>query len=209
MEDLLTVYSWPYNPQKPVVGFDETSKQLLADARPGMPARPGHLAKRDYEYQRRGTRNIFMMVEPKGNKRYVRVTAHRRKPDFAYCMKWLVEEIYPESDMVLVVLDNLNTHFPSSLYETFNRKQADKILDRLEFHYTPKHASWLNVAEIEIGILNRQCLNRRIESEELLLGEAKAWEVERNRKGIGIKWKFSVSDAKRVFPALYPSELSG
>lgn len=209
MEDILTVYSWPYNPQEPVVGFDETSKQLLADARMGIPARAGHLAKRDYEYKRKGTRNIFMIVEPKGGKRYVQVTPHRKKPDFAECMRRLVEDLYAEADKTHVVLDNLNTHFPSSLYETFNRKHAQRILDKLAFHHTPKHASWLNVAEIEIGVLGAQCIGRRIETEQALIQEIEAWEQERNQKGIGINWDFSIEDAKNVFPSLYPSKLNG
>lgn len=206
MEDILTVYSWPYNPKAPVIGFDETSRQLLADARPRIPSRPGHLAKRDYEYKRHGTRNIFMTVEPKGNKRHVQVTKHRKKPDFAHCMKWLAEDVYVTADILHVVLDNLNTHFASSLYETFDRKQANRILDRLQFHYTPKHASWLNVAEIEISILSQQCLDRRIASEELMAREIKMWEQERNAKEIGIEWTFTLEDARNVFPTLYPSK---
>ena len=162
MEDVLELYAEPYDPQRPVVCFDETSTQLLADARPPIPAAPGQPRREDYEYRRQGTCNLFLACEPLAGWRQVAVTERRTMQDFAQQMRWLVDEAYPEADLVRVVLDNLNTHRIASLYETFLAAEARRIAKRLEFHYTPKHGSWLNMAEIEFSVLSRSCLGQRL-----------------------------------------------
>ena len=162
MEDVLDLYAEPYDPQRPVVCFDETSTQLLAETRPSLPPRPGLPLRQDYEYRREGTRNLFLACEPLAGWRQVAVTQRRTMQDFAQQMRWLVDEAYPEVEVVRVVLDNLNTHRPASLYETFPAAEARRIARRLEFHYTPKHGSWLNMAEIEFSVLSRSCLRQRL-----------------------------------------------
>lgn len=204
MEDVLDLYEQPYDPKQPVVCFDEKPVQLLAETRVPRPAAPGRPALYDYEYERKGTANIFMAVEPLGAWRQVSVTERRTKQDFAKQMQRLVAH-YPEAERIRVVLDNLNTHKPASLYEAFPAPEARRLLQRLEFHYTPKHGSWLNMAEIEISVLSRQCLRRRIAETGALGQEAAAWEEARNRAGITTKWRFTVNDARHHLGHLYPA----
>lgn len=200
MEDVLALYEKPYNPREPVICFDEKSKQLLRHIRLMVPPEPGRLRRYDYEYKRNGTRNIFIAVEPKGGYREATVTNRRTKQDFAYEMKRIAKlPRYGIAKKIHIVLDNLNVHFEKSLSETFGEKQAQTIMSRIQFHYTPKHASWLNMAEIEIGILNRQCIRGRIPTEETLRKKIGAWQAERNRKGATINWKFNAGDARNVF----------
>jgi hypothetical protein len=205
MEDVLDLYEEPYDPQRPVVCFDETSKQLVAETRVGVPARPGQVARYDYEYQRNGTRNLFLFLEPQRGWRHVAVTERRTMEDFAHQMQWLVDEAYPETEVVRLVLDNLNTHRPASLYETFPPAEARRILKRLEFHYTPKHGSWLNMAEMELSVFSRECLDRRIPDEATLKGEIQALEAERNNTHARVNWRFTAQDARIKLSHLYPS----
>ena len=179
MEDVLDLYGEPYDPKRPVVNFDETSKQLVAEKKAPIPAKPGRRERFDYEYKRNGTRNLFMFCEPLAGWRHVEVTERRTMVDFAHQMKWLVDEAYPEAEKIRVVLDNLNIHRPASLYQAFEPGEARRVLKRLEFHYTPKHGSWLNMAEIEFGVFSRQCLARRIAGEETLKREIAALEKQR------------------------------
>lgn len=192
MYALIELYHQPYNPKQPVLCFDEKSKQLLSSSRLAI---EGKVKKVDYEYVRHGTRNIFLSVEPIAGKRDVKVTKTRKKPDFSHYIKDLIEKKYANADLVHIVLDNLNTHFAKSFYETFGKEEAERILSKIQFHYTPKHASWLNMAEIEIGIMDRQCLNSRISSEKLLKSELLAWQNARNLAEAKIVWKFSRQDA--------------
>ncbi len=205
MEDVLEVYAEPYDPNRPKVNFDETSKQLIKETRQPLPAQPGHPPRFDYEYERNGTRNLLLFVEPQTGRRHVHVTEQRTKLDFAYEMQWLVDQGYPEATVIRVVLDNLNTHKPASLYEAFPPAEARRIARKLEFHYTPKHGSWLNMAEIELGVLQQQCLDRRIPDEETLKHEIAAWEKQRNAERATIDWRFSVTDAREKLKRLYPS----
>jgi transposase len=204
MEDVLDLYEQVYDAQRPVVCFDEKPIQLLAETRLLRPERPGQRRRFDYEYERRGTANIFLAVEPLGGWRQVSVTEHRTKLDFAVQMQALVDRHYPEAQRIRVVMDNLNTHKPASLYEAFAPAEARRLLRRLEFHYTPKHASWLNMAEIELGVLSSQCLNRRIADPKTLAQETSAWQDRRNRDGTTVKWRFTVQNARTTLPHLYP-----
>ena len=205
MEDVLSLYAEPYDPKRPKVCFDETSRQLLADTKQPLPARPGTPRRVDYEYKREGTRNLFLFCEWQAGWRHVEVTQQRTKLDFAHQMKWLVDERYPEAEIIRVVLDNLNTHGPGSLYEAFEPAEARRLVEKLKFHYTPKHGSWLNMAEIELSILQRQCLKRRIASEEMLKHEVAAWERQRNKTKETIDWRFSITDAREKLERLYPT----
>jgi hypothetical protein len=207
MEDVLDLYAEPYDPKRPKVNFDESSKQLLADTRASLPAQAGHPRRYDYTYEREGTRNLFVFCEPQAGWRHIAVTVHRTKVDFAQQMQWLVDERYPEAEVIRVVLDNLNTHKPASLYEAFAPAEARRLAKKLEFHYTPKHGSWLNMAEIELSILARQCLDRRIADEASLKQEVQAYQVRRNAERATINWQFSVSDARHKLYRLYPSPL--
>jgi len=198
MEDVLNLYEKPYNFAEPVICVDEKSKQLLQDKQKPVKARKGKLRRADYEYRRNGTRNIFLSVEPKAGQRQLKVTRHRKKPDFAQFIKELSKK-YSRTEKIHIVVDNLNTHFEKSFYETFSQTEADNILKKIEFHYTPKHASWLNMAEIELSIVGRQCLNRRIPTEEKLKQEIKYWQKYRNDKKLTIQWKFTVKDARKKF----------
>lgn len=207
MEDVVALYAAPYDPKRPKVNFDETSRQLLADKQAPQAAAPGQPARYDYEYERKGTRNLFLHCEPQAGWRHVEVTEHRKKHDFAQQMKWLVDERYPEAEVIRVVLDNLNTHGPGSLYEAFEPAEARRLVAKLEFHYTPKHGSWLNMAEIELSILQRQCLKRRIADEATLKREVAAWEKQRNKEQATIDWRFSITDAREKLKRLYPSNL--
>jgi hypothetical protein len=205
MEDVLDLYIEPYDPKRPKVNFDETSKQLIRETREPLPAAPGRAARYDYEYERNGTRNLFMCVEPQAGWRHITVTERRTMQDFAHQMQWLVDEEYPEASVIRVVLDNLNTHKPASLYETFAPAEARRLLKKLEFHYTPKHGSWLNMAEIELSILSRQCLDRRIPDDATLRREITAYEDTRNAANATITWRFTTMDAREKLHRLYPS----
>ena len=204
MEDVLDLYAEPYDSQRPVVCFDETSTQLLAETRAPMPPRPGRPQRQDYEYRREGTRNLFLTCEPLAGWRQVAVTQRRTMQDFAHQMRWLVDEAYPEVPVVRVVLDNLNTHRTASLYETFPAAEARQIARRLEFHYTPKHGSWLNMAEIEFSVLSRSCLRQRLPDEETLGREVQALVRERNAAQAVINWRFNTQNARTKLHRLYP-----
>jgi hypothetical protein len=205
MEDVLEVYAEPYDPRRPKVNFDETNKQLIKETRVPLPAQPGQPQRFDYEYERNGTRNLFLCVEPQAGRRHVHVTEQRTKLDFAYEMQWLVDECYPDADVIRLVLDNLNTHKTASLYEAFEPAEARRIARKLELHYTPKHGSWLNMAEIELSVLQQQCLDRRIPNARTLKRAIAAWEHQRNTEQATIDWRFSVSDARHKLERLYPS----
>jgi hypothetical protein len=208
MEHVLGLYQQPYNPKRPMVCFDEKSVQLLADKREPILMKPRHSKRQDYEYKRNGTRNVFIFVEPKAGHRHVLVTARRTKMHFANAMRYLVDHLYPNAECVDVVMDNLNTHHYHSLVEFFGKAEADRIMARLCFHYTPPHGSWLNMAEIEIGVLNNQCLDRRIPDEMTLTTEIIAWEERRNAARATIHWSFTVDDARIVFKEHYPTSLA-
>lgn len=195
MYGLLDLYALGYDRRFPVVCLDEKSKQLLLDLRGTMGPKPGSPARYDYEYRRNGTRNIFVAVEPLAGKRTVKVTPTRKKSDFACFVRELVDGGYPQAEKIRLVLDNLNTHFPSSFYETFPKREADRILDRIEFYYTPKHGSWLNMAEIEINMMDRECLARRIGEAEKLENEIACWSRKRNEARKKIQWSFTRQDA--------------
>lgn len=205
MEDVLDLYEEPYDPRRPKVNVDETSKQLIREKREPLPAEPGRPTRYDYEYERNGTRNLFMFTEPQAGWRHIAVTAHRTMLDFAEQMRWLVDVQYPEAEVIRVILDNLNTHKPASLYEAFAPAEARRLLKKLEFHHTPKHGSWLNMAEIELSILQRQCLDRRIPDEATLQREVTAYEETRNAAQATIVWRFTTTDAREKLHRLYPS----
>jgi len=205
MEDILDLYHQAYDPRYPLVCFDETSKQLIAHKRLPQSAQPGQVARYDYEYKRNGVRNLFLFFEPLQGWRHVKVTHRRTKQDWAYCMPQLVDEFYPQAVKVRVVQDQLNTHNPAALYEVFAPAEAKRILDRLEFHYTPVHASWLNMAEIEFSVLSRQCLDRRIAEADTLCREVAAWETDRNERQVSVDWQFTTADARIKLKRLYPS----
>lgn len=205
MEDVLEVYHRPHDPARPVVCMDECSKQLIAEVRDPLPPRPGDVAKYDSEYERRGTANIFMAVEPLAGKRTVQVTDQRTRIDWALFIRHLLLTVYPEVAVVVLVMDNLNTHGIASLYEAFDPATARALAERLEIHYTPKHGSWLNMAEIELGILVRQCLKRRIPAMDILQHETATWAAARNRRVPTIKWRFTTADARIKLHRLYPS----
>lgn len=207
MEDVLDLYEEAYDPKRPKVCFDETSKQLIGEKRSPLPPQAGQPRRYDYEYSRNGTRNLFMFCEPQAGWRHIEVTERRTMQDFARQMQWLVDVAYPEAELIRVILDNLNTHKPASLYETFSPAEARRILKRLVFHYTPKHGSWLNAAEIELGVLSRQCLSGRTPDEQTLKREVAAYEQRRNEARATINWRFTSSDARRKLKRLYPSLL--
>jgi len=205
MEDVLEVYKRPYDPERPVVCLDETSKQLVGEVADPVPVSPGEPARYDYEYVRNGVANIFMIFEPLAGQRNVEVTERRTRKDYAECLRQLSEEVYPEAEVIVLVQDNLNTHSPASLYEAFEPAEAKRIADRFEFHYTPKHGSWLNMAEIELGILGRQCLSRRIDNAAELCRETAAWERARDSATVTVNWQFRTEDARIKLKKLYPS----
>jgi transposase len=206
MEDVLELYEEPYDPKKPTVCFDELPYQMVAEKRTPLPRKPGRPQRYDYEYERKGMVNLFAFFEPKGGWRHLDVTERRTAVDFAEQMRKLVDEHYPQAEKVRVVLDNLNTHTPASLYKAFEAEEARRILRRLEFHYTPKHASWLNMVEIELSVLSRQCLERRIPDAERLGKEIGAWEQQRNEGGLTVRWRFTASDAREKLARLYPAQ---
>lgn len=199
MFDVLALYAQPYDPCRPKVCFDEKSKELHAEKRNPIPMRPGQPMKQDYEYRRNGTRNLFMFVEPQAGFRHVLITRRRTKLDFAFAMRYLVDVLYPDAEWIDVVLDQLNTHNAVTLIEIFGKVEADRILSRVRFHHTPAHASWLNMAEIEIGILENQCLDRRIPDEFSLGKETVAWETHRNDQKATIQWSFTREKAEKTF----------
>jgi hypothetical protein len=207
MEHILTLYHQPYDPQRPMICFDEQTRQLLKHTRPPIPVRAGHPRREDHEYKRNSTRNIFIFAEPKAGQRHTLVTRRRTKQDFAYAMRYLVDGLYPAAACIDVVLDNLNTHTYLALVETFGKPEADRIWQRLCFHYTPTHGSWLNMAEIELSVLTKQCLSRRLSDEWTLNLELIAWENAANTSHRQIHWSFTVEDARHVFAQYYPSSL--
>jgi hypothetical protein len=208
MEDVLEVYHRPYDPKRPQVCMDETNKTLRADAREPLPMAPGRPARQDYEYVRNGSANLFLWFEPLAGKRKVQVTERRTKQDWAKAVQELVDVHYPDAEKVVLVLDNLNTHTLGSLYETFPPEDARRVAERLEIHYTPKHGSWLNMAEIELSLLARECLDRRVPDRETLHRETAAWEAHRNGRAAKMTWRFTTADARIRLHHLYPTLLS-
>ena len=204
MEDVLDVYAQPLDPKRPIVCFDERPIQLIADTKIPTPVKPGQKKRIDYEYERMGYCNLFIFLEPHQGWRHIEVTDRRTAIDFAYCMKDLVDIYYPDAELIKVVMDNLNTHTPASLYKVFKPQEARRILNKLEFHYTPKHGSWLNMAEIELSILSRQCLNRRIPTQEIIKEEIAAWEKVRNQEKATVSWQFTTENARVKLSKLYP-----
>ena len=205
MEDVLEVYHRQYRDNEVLVCLDETSKQQVKETRLGRPPRPGAAGSYDYEYERNGVSNLFMLFAPLEGWRRVEVTERRTRLDWAEVVRKLVDEDYADRERIVLVMDNLNTHHPSSLYEAFEPAEARRIAERLEIHYTPKHGSWLNMAEIEIGVMTRQCLDRRIPDRSVLRREAAAWQAQRNRDGIRVDWRFTTADARIKLKSLYPS----
>jgi transposase len=204
MEDVLEVYQRPYDPEQPVVCFDEQSRQLTKETRRAIPAAPGRPARVDYEYERNGTANLFMIFEPLAGKRRVKVTDRRTALDFAEVVRELVDS-YPTAEKIVLVMDNLNTHKMASLYEAFVPDEARRLVERLEVHYTPKHGSWLNMAETELSVMTKQCLRRRIPDKPTLVGEVAAWETSRNTARCRIDWRFTTANARIKLKRLYPS----
>jgi hypothetical protein len=205
MEDVLEVYQRPYDEHRPVVCLDEQSKQLVKQTRTPIPAQPGQLAKEDYEYERNGTANLFMMFEPLVGWRHVKVTERRTKIDFAEVIKELIDEHYSYAEKIVLVMDNLNTHKVASLYEAFSPTEARRLVEKLEIHYTPKHGSWLDMAETELSTLTRQCLDRRIPDRLTLAREVSAWEISRNEAEATVDWQFTTKDARVKLKRLYPT----
>lgn len=205
MEDILSVYMRPYNEEYPVITMDEICKQLVKETRKPLPMKPGEPEGYDFEYEREGVRNLFLACEPLKGRRYVKVTEHRTKRDWAFFIREIVDVQYPNAKKVVLIMDNLNTHVPYALYEAFHPEEARCIIDRLEIHYTPKHGSWLNMAEIELSVLSGQCLDRRIGSEEELIREVASWQEKRNSKEVKINWQFTTQDARIKLKRLYPS----
>lgn len=205
MEDVLSVYQRPVSESQPLVCIDETSKQHVKETRLPLPCRAGDVEKYDYEYERNGVSNLFMVSAPLIGWRHVKVTDRHTAHDWALLMREIVDVHFPNATRVVVVMDNLNTHKPSSLYKAFPAAEAKRIVDRLEFHYTPKHGSWLNIAEIEFGILQRQCLNRRIPEQATLRDEVAAWQKRRNTEALEVNWRFTTEDARIKLKRLYPS----
>ncbi len=205
MEDVLDVYHRPYDPLRPQVCLDETSKQLISETRPSIPPRPGQVRRVDAEYRRNGTASVFMMTVPLEGKRHVRVRAHRKREDFAEVVRELCDELYPEAEKIVLVMDNLNIHGIASLYQAFEPKEARRLAEKLEIHYTPKHGSWLNMAEIELSILTRQCMKDYFETREQLASAIAEWERPRNEQRTGIDWRFTTADARIKLRKLYPT----
>ena len=204
MEDVLDVYERPFDPVRPVVCMDEKPYQLLGEVRDSWAMRPGDDKKVDSEYKRNGTCSIFAMVEPLGGRHHVSVREHRTSMDWAEEIEYLAEVMYPAAEKIVLVMDNLNTHKPASLYKRFPPEKAHRILSKLEIHYTPKHGSWLNIAEIELNVMTRQCLSRRIPSIEQLRKELSVWECERNNSYAKVNWQFKTTDARVKLKSLYP-----
>jgi hypothetical protein len=204
MEDVLDVYQRPEDPSRPLICLDETSRQVLADVRAPLPVGPGRPARQDPEYAREGVVNLFLVTEPLRGWRQVRVSAQRTRIDWAHCIKELVDIHYPAAARIVLVMDQLNTHSPASLYEAFPPREAKRLADKLEIHYTPKHGSWLNMAEIELSVLQRQCLDRRLGNQATLEREVGAWVAARNTSAANIDWRFTTADARIKLKRLYP-----
>jgi len=204
LEDILEVYQQPYDPKRPVVCLDEMPKQLLRDGREPLPMQSGNPEKVDYEYQRKGVTNLFMIFEPLAGKRRIEITDQRRRVEWAEVMRMVSDELYPEAEKMVMVLDNLNTHVPAAFYLAFEPEEARRLVERFELHYTPKHGSWLNMAEIELSALTRQCLDRRIPDKDTLIREVKAWEKQRNSEVVKVHWQFTTADARIRLKSLYP-----
>ena len=205
MEDVLEGYTRPYDPRRPQICLDETSRQLLGEVIPPLPLAPGRPAREDYEYVRQGVCNLFLATEPLRGRRQVRVSDQRTRLDFAACIKELVDVQYPEAAAIVLVMDNLNTHTPASLYEAFPPAEAKRLTEKLELHYTPKHGSWLNMAEIELSVLAAQCLDRRLPDRAMLEREVAAWAAARNAAAKTVDWRFTTADARIKLKHLYPS----
>lgn len=204
MEDVLDIYETPYDPHRPVVCMDEKPYQLLGEVRESWSMRPGDNKKIDSEYQRNGTCSIFAFIEPLGGRHHVSVREHRTAVDWAEEIKYLVDEMYPDVEKIILVMDNLNTHKPASLYKKYSPEEARRIIKKLEIHYTPKHGSWLDIAEIELNVMTRQCLSRRIENIDILRSELSIWEQERNSIQATVNWQFRTKDARIKLVSLYP-----
>jgi hypothetical protein len=204
MEDVLEVYQRPYDPRRPVVCFDEQSKQLTKETRRPVPAAPGRPARTDYEYERNGTANLFLWFEPLAGQRHVKVTHRRTARDLAEALRDLIDS-YPTAEKIVLVMDNLNTHKPASFYDAFPPHEARRLIQRLEIHYTPKHGSWLNMAETELSVLTKQCLNRRIPDHPTLIAEVAAWQHARNTARCRVDWQFTTDNARTKLKRLYPS----
>ena len=205
MEDVLDVYTRPHDPLRPLVCLDETSKQLITETRPSQPCKPGRIKRVDPEYRRNGTASIFMLTAPLEGLRHVRVRAHRKREDFAEIIRELCDELYPDAEKIVLVLDNLNIHSTASLYQGFEPAEAKRLAEKLEIHYTPKHGSWLNMAEIELSVLGRQCLSDYFETREQLAEAIAAWERPRNENKTGTDWRFTTADARIKLKRLYPT----
>jgi DDE superfamily endonuclease len=205
MEDVLAVYHRAHDPKRPLVCFDEGSKQLLQETRLPLPPQPGDVAKYDYEYVRNGTSNLFIFFAPLEAWRHLKVTDQRTMVDFAHCMRDLVDSHFPQAEKIVLVMDNLNTHKLASLYEAFTPQEARRIMEKLEIHYTPKHGSWLNMAEIELSVLHRQCLATRIPDQPTLIDTVSAWQQRRNARSSTVSWRFTTDDARIKLHRLYPS----
>jgi DDE superfamily endonuclease len=203
MYDILDLYREPYNPKKPTIGLDEKPKQLIEDSKKPIPMKPGKPEKYDHEYIRRGNANIFMAIEFKAGRRTARVTCRRTKRDFAKFVKHLVDRVYPDAEILRLVVDNLNTHNETAFYETYDAEEAQRILSKIEFHYTPIHASWLNVAEIEIGVMDAECTGRRIKDKKILSREVRAWTNRRNKQKKKIDWRFTTQKADEKLSKYY------
>ncbi len=204
MEDVLAVYARPVDPARPLVCFDEAGKELRAATRPAQPAAPGRVAREDYEYVRQGSANLFLAVAPHRGWRAVSVTAQRTALDFAHALRDLLDGPFAAAERIVLVTDNLNTHRPAAFYQAFPAHEARRLLERIEWHYTPVHGSWLNLAELEVSVLARQCLRRRLPDRAALAGEVAIWVAERNTAHVGIDWRFTVADARERLPFLYP-----
>jgi len=205
MEDVLDTYEKPYDSSRPVVCVDEGGKQLIGEVRQPLPVRPGSVAKQDSEYQRNGMANLFMAFEPLAGRRHVEVTERKTSVDFARFLKQLGDDHYPDAERIVLVCDNLSTHGPAAFYEAFEPAEARRLAQRFEWHYTPKHGSWLNVAEMELSVLARQCLDRRIPDRDALGREVAAWERDRNRAVVKVNWQFTTEDARLKLRKLYPT----
>jgi hypothetical protein len=205
MEALLELYREPYDARRPVVCMDEASKQLIAETRMAVPMQASQPVRYDYEYERKGVCNQLLFFEPLRGWRKVFVRERRTMLDWAWCIQQLLDRYYPEAQCVRLVLDNLNTHTGAALYQAFEPAEALRLLKRLEFHYTPKHGSWLNMAEIEIGVMNQQCLDRRLDDQNVVANEVAAWETQRNAEEAKVRWRFTVADARVKLKKLYPS----
>jgi DDE superfamily endonuclease len=204
MEDVLEVYKRPYDPKHPVVCIDEMPKQLLSDTREVLLMQPGQAERFDYEYKRDGVADLFMIFEPLAGKRHIEITDQRRRVEWAEVMRIVADDLYPEAEKIVVVLDNLNTHVLAAFYLAFEPSEARRLIERFELHYTPKHGCWLNMAEIELSALVRQCLDRRIPDKQVLIREVKAWEDQRNSEVVKVHWQFTTADARTKLRGLYP-----